>query len=168
MRRNRRKIIVHDDNEDKDQRESLYPEIDDMISRIKWELNNYLNPWNETREPMKRLLHTDDYLPVDIADEGSVYIVYADLPGVKKDRVMVRMEEDGEIVISVTEGHDDMEEEMEYVLRERTRFRSKRSLRFPEEIKEEGIHARLTDGVLRVEIPKKRHVTEKTMKIIVE
>ncbi len=91
---------------------------------------------------------------VDLEDTGREYVLKADLPGVSKEDLELRVTPDGIELSAETRSERD-EDGKEYTYRERS-FRSfRRGLAFPEEVLADEAKASLKDGVLEVRLPKK-------------
>ncbi len=104
---------------------------------------------------------------VDVKEEDDKYVVMADLPGISKEEVNV-MVGDGILDISAKRQDESEEEKEGYVRKERGYYSFHRRLALPEDAEEEGIDAKLEDGVLRLTIPKKKKEEEKETKKKVE
>ncbi|NDL67418.1 Hsp20/alpha crystallin family protein [Anaerotalea alkaliphila] len=93
------------------------------------------------------------HMRVDIKETENAYLVYADLPGVKKEELSVEVDNDV-LFISVEKKEEIDEEKEQYVRKERRSMNLKRSFRL-EGVDAEGIQAKLEEGVLTLELPKK-------------
>lgn len=90
---------------------------------------------------------------VDLIDEGSAFLVRAELPGVAKEDVDLNVTTDGIEIRAEARGSRD-EKEKNYFYQERTYQALQRFLRFPEEVKPDLASATLKDGLLEVRVPK--------------
>lgn len=93
--------------------------------------------------------------PVDVIEDATGITVYADLPGVPKERLNVRVEDDtllidADMVLSMPEGMQATHAEVQ-----RTHYR--RSFTLSRELDPSKVAAELSQGVLRVRIPKAEH-----------
>ena len=105
---------------------------------------------------------------VDLIDQGSEFIVRAELPGVSKEDVDLTVTSDG-IEIRAKTDRSREEKEKDYYYSERTYQALHRVLSFPEEVKADLASATLKDGVLEVRVPKKQPTPEsKPVKVPVE
>jgi len=105
---------------------------------------------------------------VDLIDQGSEFVVRAELPGVSKEDIDLNVTSDG-IQIRATRDRSREEKEKDYYFQERTYQAYERTLSFPEEVKAELASANLKDGVLEVRVPKKQPTPEsKPVKVPVE
>ena len=92
---------------------------------------------------------------VDVIEDPTGITLYADLPGVPKDRLNVRVEGetlliDAELALSVPEGMEASHAEVQ-----RTRFR--RAFTLSRELDPDKVGAEFSQGVLRLRIPKAAH-----------
>jgi HSP20 family protein len=105
---------------------------------------------------------------VDLIDQGSEFVVRAELPGVAKEDVDLSVTND-RIEIRAETNRAREENEKNYEYRERTYQALHRVLSFPEEVKADLAAATLKDGVLEVRVPKKEPTPEpKSVKVPVE
>lgn len=91
---------------------------------------------------------------VDLADAGREYVLRADLPGVAKEDLDLRVTPDWIELAAETRSENEVNEK-DYAYRERSYRSFRRSLTFPEEVLAEDAKATLKDGVLEVRLPKK-------------
>lgn len=92
----------------------------------------------------------------DVTDEGDFFKLTADLPGFKKDDIQIDVE-DGILTISAERKEESEEEDKKgrYIRRERTYGSYKRSFDLSE-VDDDSITAKYEDGVLTLELPKKK------------
>lgn len=91
---------------------------------------------------------------VDVIDRGEEYEVIADMPGFENDEIDVTFA-DGTLRIQADSTDEIEDEDGEYLRRERRERSLSRSVRIPDSIVEDEISAGLSDGVLRVTLPKR-------------
>lgn len=103
--------------------------------------------------------------PVDIKEENDAIVVKADLPGVKKEDIEVRV--DGNLLtIRAEKKFEEKEEEKDRYHRiERYYGVYQRSFTLPDRIDPEKLKARYEDGVLTLTLPKKPEAKPKTVKV---
>jgi HSP20 family protein len=95
-------------------------------------------------------------VPVDVVEKNGSYKVRADLPGVKKENINVRI--DGNIVHIDAETQDakEFKEEGGKVLRSERYYGSvSRTFSLADDVDESKATAKYSDGVLTLELPKK-------------
>jgi HSP20 family protein len=102
-------------------------------------------PHEVTRQPDRYAVP-----PVDIYEEQDKLVVLADLPGVKKENLSVKVEQG----ILTIDGRVDREPQGNPLRREWTLVPFFRQFRITEEIDPQKIRAALQNGVLRLDLPK--------------
>jgi HSP20 family protein len=101
--------------------------------------------------------------PVDVIEDSTGITLYADLPGVPKDRLTVRVEGetlqiDAELVLPVPEGMEASHAEVQ-----RKRFR--RAFTLSRELDPDKVSAEFSQGVLRLRIPKAEHAQPRRIEV---
>ena len=101
--------------------------------------------------------------PVDVIEDTTGITLYADLPGVPKDKLTLRVEGDqlsieGEIALPVPQG-------MESTHAEVTLGRYRRAFTLSKELDPSKVSAEMTQGVLRVRIPKAEHAQPRRIEV---
>jgi HSP20 family protein len=104
--------------------------------------------------------------PVDVVEDATGITLYADLPGVPKDKLNLRVEGDqlsieGDVVLAVPK-------EMEASHAEVTLSRYRRTFTLSKELDPEKVSAELSQGVLRVRIPKAEHAQPRKINVQVK
>ncbi len=108
----------------------------------------FAEDWAGPRSLMK------DTFKIDVKEDDKEYMVEAELPGVTKDDLNLSIE-DGRLSISVNK--EEVKEDKgqkNYIHRER-RYTSMQRNVFLADAADEGIKAKLNDGVLEIIVPKK-------------
>ncbi len=103
--------------------------------------------------------------PVDVVEDATGITLYADLPGVSRERLQLRVEGDtlaieGEVVLPVPQ-------DMQASHAEVQQSRYRRSFTLSKELDAGKIGAELTQGVLRVRIPKAEHAQPRRIEVSV-
>jgi len=93
-------------------------------------------------------------VPVDIKEENGKVVLTADLPGVQKDDINLKADENS-VEISAESSQELKEENEKYLRKERSSKRFRRVVSWPTPIDAETIKAEYNDGVLSVEAEKK-------------
>jgi HSP20 family protein len=101
--------------------------------------------------------------PVDVIEDATGITLYADMPGVAKDRVHVRVEGEqltleGEMSLAVPQG-------MEPTHAEVRRSRYHRAFTLSKELDADKVSAEMSQGVLRVRIPKAAHAQPRRVQV---
>ena len=95
-------------------------------------------------------------MPVDVAERDGIYEIKADLPGIKKESINVRI--DGNVVQIDALGTQDKESappNQRMLRRERYLGNITRTFSMAEDIDDAKVQAKYADGVLTLELPKK-------------
>ena len=92
--------------------------------------------------------------PVDVVDEGDKIRVVAEIPGVNKDDLDVRVFEDS-VVIRAERKHEKKQNDRGYFLRERSYSSYYRTIALPAPVVPEKAEATYRNGVLELILPKK-------------
>jgi HSP20 family molecular chaperone IbpA len=101
--------------------------------------------------------------PVDVVEDSTGITLYADLPGVPKDRLNVRVEGetlliDAEIVLALPQAMQASHAEVQ-----RTHYR--RAFTLSRELNPDKVAADLSQGVLRLRIPKAEHAQPRHIEV---
>lgn len=92
-------------------------------------------------------------IAVDIKEEDGNVVVSADIPGVQKEDINLKADEN-KLEISAESTEEIQEENEKYLRRERSSRHHRRTVRWPKEVDPETVTASYDDGVLRVEAEK--------------
>ncbi|QFP42304.1 Hsp20/alpha crystallin family protein [Borrelia miyamotoi] len=108
-------------------------------------------------------------VPVNIKDEGKLFILEAYLPGIKKEDMIISIKNDY-LTISYDRKDEGEEQDNRYLRVERRDISFSRSFRLSGNIEQNKIRSELKNGVLIVELPKKEEVIKKSQekKIAIE
>ena len=100
--------------------------------------------------------HAKNLMKTDIREKEDGYELAVDLPGFKKDEIKVQLK-DGYLTLAAAKGLDKDEKDKEgnYIRRERYAGTLSRSFYVGNGVKNEDVHAKFENGVLRLSIPKK-------------
>jgi HSP20 family molecular chaperone IbpA len=104
--------------------------------------------------------------PVDVIEDASGITLYADLPGVPKDRLNLQVEADtltieGEVALTVPEG-------MEATHAEVSLPRYRRVFTLSKELDPAKVSAELANGVLKLRIPKAEHAQPRRIEVKID
>ncbi len=99
-------------------------------------------------------------IKVDIKEEADKYLLYAEIPGVKKEQIQVDYDKYF-LTISVEQQEEINKEKDHYICRERRMGKTSRTFQV-KDIDSEGIEAAYEDGVLKVTLPKSNETQRKT------
>ena len=101
--------------------------------------------------------HAKNMMNTDVRETDDSYEVDIDLPGFKKDEVKIQLA-DGYLTIEAAKGLDKDEKDKKsgkYIRRERYAGSMSRSFYVGEDVKQEEIHAKYDNGILKLSVPKK-------------
>ena len=101
--------------------------------------------------------------PVDVVEDSTGITLYADLPGVPRNKLDVRVEGDqlnieAELALPMPQGMTPSHAEV-------SRARYRRAFTLSKELDAEKVSAELSQGVLRVRIPKAEHAQPRKISI---
>ena len=123
-----------------------------------------MNTVTQSRETQTPDAHDAALLPpVDVIEDSDGISLYADMPGVPKDKLQVRVDGDtltieADMVLSVPQG-------MEVNHAEIQQARYRRSFTLSKELDADKVSAELNQGVLRLRIPKAEHVQPRRISV---
>jgi HSP20 family molecular chaperone IbpA len=101
--------------------------------------------------------------PVDVIEDATGITLYADLPGVPREKLDLRVEGDqlnieAELALTVPQGMTPSHAEV-------SRARYRRAFTLSKELNPEKVSAELSQGVLRVRIPKAEHAQPRKISV---
>lgn len=118
------------------------------------DFSNMLDDFFTGSWPIQRSLAGDTF-KIDIQDNDTEYTIEAELPGVKKEDVEITLN-DGRLNISVKKEEVSENKSKKYIHRERKYAQMSRSILLAD-ADDEGIKAKLEEGILTIQVPKKQH-----------
>lgn len=122
--------------------------------------------WTPFRHMFHELGERSELMPaVDMFEEGGNLVMKAELPGITKENLNLRIV-DNNLIISGEKSTEEKVERSNYLRLERSHGSFSRSLSLPEGLDTEQIKATFRDGVLEVRIP--RTETSTVRRITVE
>lgn len=98
---------------------------------------------------------------MDVMQKDEAYTITADLPGIKKDQLTISYDNE-RLTIEVTAHEEQEQETKNYIHKERRHVNMKRAI-YLVDIDDKNIKARLEDGVLTVQVPKKMPVETRVL-----
>lgn len=116
------------------------------------DFQNMIDDFFSDTWPMRRSLVADTF-KIDVQDSEQSYLVEAEIPGVQKEEISLSLD-DGKLNISVNKEENKEETNKNYIHRERRISSMSRNI-FLKDADAEGIKAKLEDGVLKIEVPKR-------------
>jgi HSP20 family protein len=102
-------------------------------------------------------------LAVDVLETKDAYVVLAALPGMKSEDMNIEIT-GNQLKLEGTLA-EESEENVEWLLRERSSGKISRTLQFRDELDASKAEAQLKDGLLRLRLPKAEESLPKTVKV---
>jgi len=131
--------------------------LNDEIGRLFWGLGHRV-PRDEDKAEIS-------FVPsIDVAEDNEAMTVRAELPGLKKENVKIKVRE-GILTLSGEKKFEDEKKKDNYYRIERQYGSFARSFNLPNTVDADKIEALMKDGVLEVRIPKKPEAKEKEINV---
>ncbi len=113
-----------------------------------------MRPFRGPGFPMARFLEREAALPIlDVIDKGDKLIVKAEVPGVDKKDIEVKVTDDVLTIKGESKKETEVKEE-NYYRSERSFGSFSRVVQLPAAVKADMVKANLKDGVLEIDLPK--------------
>ena len=122
----------------------------DAFSDLEREVDSILQSVNQT---VQGLRFGRQYPPINLYDLEDHYLITAEIAGVSKDDLDLAIA-NGVLTLRGGRKLDEGAEENRYRRQERPHGSWQRSLSLPERVAEDGLKADLTNGILRIILPK--------------
>ncbi len=134
---------------------SIWQDFDDLMAEMESRFQSMIGGIGARGEEVRgRIVPAVRDFRVDVRDHEDEVIVVADLPGVEKENVSVRLIDPQHMeIMSVRRGETE-EEERDFFMRERVYGQMSRTVMLPAEVIEEGAAASFKNGVLEVRLKK--------------
>jgi len=145
--------------------------LNNLFDEFRRDIEGVMNPWSsslEWRLPREFSMIRPEVMKeegtisrtplVDMVDKGDRYFIRLELPGIEKDKVHLTATDDSlEIFAEQSQEETDEGEDKShnYIYNERSYRSFYRSIPIPEEILSSKITAKMQNGILNVEMPKK-------------
>lgn len=106
--------------------------------------------------PLARFAPEMEAMPIDLVDRDDEFVATVDLPGFEREDVDIEVTDD-ELRINAEHESvlDEEDDDGRYLRHERRTTSTRRSIHLPEPIDRDDVHARMTNGVLIVTLPKR-------------
>ena len=101
---------------------------------------------------------------INVLEKENSFVIYATVPGIKKDDIELEITDDALNIIGKKD-HERNGETENYWIREFTQGSFNRTFGLNEKINQDGITAKVENGILEVYLPKKEAVKPKKVKI---
>lgn len=132
-----------------------------LVNPETYDFNNMLEDFFNDDFPFRRNLQNDSF-KIDLQENEKEYVVEAELPGISKEDVNLSFE-DGRLKIAVKKVETIEDKNKNYIHRER-KLSSMERVILLSDIAESEVKAKLDNGILTINIPKKEKA-EKSLKI---
>jgi HSP20 family protein len=156
-----------------DERSLRAQHMDNIFEDFRNNIESIFNPWSSSlwHSPLKeRIQEEEDNVMIrtplyDIVDKGDRYALEVELPGIEKDKIHVKATDDS-VEISAEQLEEERVEERKknYVFNERAYRSFYRTIPIPEQILSSEVTARMNNGILLVDLPKKMPTKSKAIK----
>ena len=105
---------------------------------------------------------------INVKESEKEYTVELAAPGLKKEDFNVNIDRDGNLHIRMEskDEHKDEDKKSHYLRREFSYSKYEQTLLLPDDVEKDKIEAKVNDGVLTVNLPKKENKTDNAMKQI--
>ena len=130
------------------------------ITKAKLEIEKTLDTINEAFEKLFDSLFAD--VAMDVSADISVLQTLLAQEGLTKDDFSVKIDADNQLVVSMEkkEEHKDEDKKGRYLRREFSYSRFQQVMILPENVEKDKIDAKVQNGVLTIDIPKKQEAVE--------
>lgn len=118
--------------------------------------------------PRPRMRGMEELSPtIDIFEESNDVVVKAELPGIKKEDIDVKVT-DTTITISGEKKKEEKVENKDYYRMESSYGSFTRAFSLPSEVQTDRVKAQYKDGILEIRIPKTEEAKKKEKKVMIE
>jgi len=141
--------------------------LDDVFENFRREMESALRPW-QSGFRFPSLFNGETRVPLcDMADRGNRYELQIEVPGIEKDRINIKATGHSvEITAKKTEKTE--EKRKDYIYSERSHRSFYRRIPIPEEIVPSKVDARMNNGILVIELPKRSPTKSPATKVEVK
>ncbi len=111
-------------------------------------MDHFQRMFEEMQEMGKNIV-PGGQMPVDIREENREIIITADMPGVQREDISLKADDD-QIEITAEGSQEIKEENEKYIRKERSKRMFRRTVQWPSKIDSETVEASYKDGVLEI------------------
>lgn len=104
-------------------------------------------------------------IKIDVSEKDGAYVVHAEVPGVKKEDIQVKIDGDEVSISAEARGEKEVKENERVLHRERFYGKVARSFKLGVDIDESAASAKYADGVLELTLPKKAEAAGRQLTI---
>ena len=105
---------------------------------------------------------------INVIESDKEYKVELAAPGMTKDDFQVHLNEDNDLVITMEKKDEKEKSESRYLRREFSYTKFQQTLILPDDVDKDKIEAKVTDGVLTVDLPKRLPEHKETTSKVIE
>ncbi|NOZ76087.1 MAG: Hsp20/alpha crystallin family protein, partial [Euryarchaeota archaeon] len=129
----------------------LWMDLDRMFEQFRSSFDDLFWPFGRSASPVE--FGDVRTPPMDVVDMGDRYEMKVEMPGISKEDIDIQVTSNG---VEISARHEEEKEDKgrTWLRRERSSTGFYRSLEFPEEIRTDGVEAKLKNGVLTLSLPK--------------
>ena len=93
---------------------------------------------------------------INVMENENTYVVQLAAPGLKKEDFFVNINDEGNLIIKMEQKEEEKKEneKMHYLRREFSYTKYEQTLILPDDVAKENISAKVTDGILHIELPR--------------
>jgi HSP20 family protein len=131
--------------------------------------NNWLdNAFNDFFDDSAMTRMNSTAPAVNVKENETAYIMEVAVPGIKKEFCRVNINNDGDLDIAIENKmeHKDENKKERYLRREFSYTNYQQTYSLPDNVNKEGISAKVTDGVLEIQLPKIEKAEQKVQRKI--
>ncbi len=141
--------------------------LDDVFENFRREMESALRPW-QSGFGFPSLFDGETRVPLcDMADRGDRYELQIEVPGIEKDGINVKAT-GRSVEISAEKFKEKEEKRKDYIYSERAHRSFYRKIPVPEEIVPSKVDARVNNGILVIELPKRSPTKSQATKVEVK
>ena len=131
----------------------------DTHKKVNDNFRRLIDLFDDPFDSLQKLNPISNDIKVDVKETDTAYEIHADLPGISKENVELKYENDYLTIAVRQEENKEDKNEDKYIRKERRSSYTSRSF-YATDIDRDNIAAELKDGILKVTLPKKEPAKE--------
>jgi HSP20 family protein len=116
-------------------------------------------------QPLRFDGQPDVQIKMDVSEDDKAYIVHADIPGVKKDDIHVKIDGNQVLISAEVKNEKEVKEGARLLRSERYFGSVSRAFSLAQDVDESAAEAKYMEGVLELKLPKKQAESKKELVI---
>jgi HSP20 family protein len=116
-------------------------------------------------QPVRLDGQPDVQIKMDVSEDEKAYIVHADIPGVKKDDIHVKIDGNQVLISAEVKNEKEVKEGARLLRSERYFGSVSRAFSLAQDVDESAAEAKYMEGVLELKLPKKQAESKKELVI---